>query len=536
MNLSTRSTFARPACLVLCTWIALTCGAPRLAATTLAWWDFESDLATGSVVDGQYITHTTADGVHQDAVPDLSGNSNHLSAFGDGWGTGIYRQVVPAGSLTGSQFSVQNGGSYPSLSTAGDLDRSGIAVGELAEWTIEASVRFTSLGGYQTMVGKDGVGQAFASGDSAAAPLYFQKTSGNVFSIRYIDAAGYQHLLDGSTTVEADTWYNVAATSDGDSLRIYVDGNLDAAYDLTASGSSNRAMAALDESGQEGNSGPAYSWSLLRGMYDDEHRDRVQGYLDDVRISDVALAVDDLLNPYASALSLVVNTETGEVRIRNNGSTAISLDYYRIDSPTDSALLVDDYDGTSGWYSLSDQQVDASGDGSGIGETWDEAQASVLSSQLLVENFLLGNTTLAAGESRWLGVPVDVERLAGDLVFQYAEPGGSLKRARIEYTSEVASLPGDFNDDGTVNLADYVVWRDNLGVADEHAIAGNGDGAAGVDFGDYRLWRLQFGNTLDAASGLTASQVPEPTGGLLAVIGLTLLTQAVRKRVCRYFE
>ena len=499
--------------------------APRGEAETLAWWDFESDLIAGSVTDGQYVTHTVADGVHQDAVPDMSGGGNHLSGHGDGWATGIYRSVVSAGNQTGSQFSIQNAGSYPSLFTAGDLDQSGSAVGTLAAWTIEASVNFSNISGYQTMVGKDGVGQAYSSGDSQAAPLYFQKNYGNTFSIRYIDAAGYQHLLDGQTVVEADTWYNVAATSDGNTLNLYVDGYLDASLDLTTTGSSNRAMAALDEAGQEGSSGPAYGWTVLRGMYDDTHVDRVNGFMDDIRISDTALDVAEFLNPFASGLTLAVNTATGEVRLQNDGAAAISLDYYRLDSPTDGALLTADYDGSTGWYSLSDQGVDATG--TGYGESWDEATASALSANLLVENFLLGDTTLEPGEYRWLGVPVDLQQLGDDLVFQYSEPDGSLKRARVVYTTESWGLAGDFNGDGTVDLADYTVWRNNLGAADESSLQNNGNGAAGVDLGDYQLWRLQFGQSQSVA--LAATSVPEPTGvGLLALavlaVGATRVT------------
>ena len=37
-------------------------------------------------------------------------------------------------------------------------------------------------------------------------------------------------------------------------------------------------------------------------------------------------------------------------------------------------------------------------------------------------------------------------------------------------------LAGDYNGNGTVDAADYVVWRDNLGAADESALNGNGDG------------------------------------------------------------
>lgn len=60
--------------------------------------------------------------------------------------------------------------------------------------------------------------------------------------------------------------------------------------------------------------------------------------------------------------------------------------------------------------------------------------------------------------------------------------------------------PGDFNIDGTVNLADYTVWRDNLG-GDSAALNGNGAGDATVTVADYDLWKENFGSTGGGAGG-----------------------------------
>ena len=71
-------------------------------------------------------------------------------------------------------------------------------------------------------------------------------------------------------------------------------------------------------------------------------------------------------------------------------------------------------------------------------------------------------------------------------------------------------LPGDYNNDGTVDAADYTVWRDNLGAADETALNGNGDGMNGVDEADYALWKANYGTTLGTGSAALAQAVPEP--------------------------
>jgi hypothetical protein len=89
----------------------------------------------------------------------------------------------------------------------------------------------------------------------------------------------------------------------------------------------------------------------------------------------------------------------------------------------------------------------------------------------------------------------------------------------IGFGPEVA-LPGDFNGDGSVDAADYTVWRDNLGAADESSLNGNGDGVNGVDQADYDLWKSQFGAPGSGGGSLTAGAVPEPTSVMLLAVGL----------------
>jgi hypothetical protein len=80
-------------------------------------------------------------------------------------------------------------------------------------------------------------------------------------------------------------------------------------------------------------------------------------------------------------------------------------------------------------------------------------------------------------------------------------------------------LAGDFNGDMKVDAADYTVWRDHLGQADEATLLhGNGDGMNGVDAGDYSLWKTNFGTHSGAgAGGLSAGAVPEPSSILFAL-------------------
>lgn len=92
-------------------------------------------------------------------------------------------------------------------------------------------------------------------------------------------------------------------------------------------------------------------------------------------------------------------------------------------------------------------------------------------------------------------------------------------------------LEGDFNGDGSVDAADYTVWRDNLGSGDESSLSGNGDGMNGVDAGDYTLWANNFGATSSSSSSsAAASAVPEPGTALLGVISCLSLIAVQRRK------
>jgi hypothetical protein len=83
-------------------------------------------------------------------------------------------------------------------------------------------------------------------------------------------------------------------------------------------------------------------------------------------------------------------------------------------------------------------------------------------------------------------------------------------------------LPGDYNRDGTVDAADYTVWRDSLGQTGDLAADGNEDNS--VDDDDYLLWRENFGRTEPGSgAGTSLTNVPEPaTIVLIGWVGVVL--------------
>jgi hypothetical protein len=70
---------------------------------------------------------------------------------------------------------------------------------------------------------------------------------------------------------------------------------------------------------------------------------------------------------------------------------------------------------------------------------------------------------------------------------------------------ELQPLPpaflGDYNQNGEVDAADYVVWRKTLGSAVAPYSGADGDGDGLVDQDDYGVWRAHFGETVGAGAG-----------------------------------
>jgi hypothetical protein len=93
----------------------------------------------------------------------------------------------------------------------------------------------------------------------------------------------------------------------------------------------------------------------------------------------------------------------------------------------------------------------------------------------------------------------------------------------------VVGIPGDYTDDGTVNAADYTLWRTAVGTADQ-AAAGNGSGW--VDAGDFAVWKNHYGETESGAGAGVGDfgNVPEPASMLLGLIVAAWLTAVRRQR------
>jgi autotransporter-associated beta strand protein len=85
----------------------------------------------------------------------------------------------------------------------------------------------------------------------------------------------------------------------------------------------------------------------------------------------------------------------------------------------------------------------------------------------------------------------------------------------------LGGLPGDYNDDGVVDAADYTVWRDGGPLLNETATKGV------VDAADYTAWAGNYGATFAPGSALA---IPEPAAVASLLVGLTLTLTGRRAR------
>jgi len=287
--------------------------ASTAGAATLAYWRFEGDGTTVPAVGDQVedtngrnigVTFPNAPGV---AVLDSSGNGNTLRAWEHSFAGHNYQADVPAAPLASAlpnTLSIQNAGSFPasftwSLKSAPTVDVEPI---KPLAWTIEASIKQTATTGFHnTFVGRDGNRDVGVS-DANAAPLYF-KTEGGVLRILFRDEAGnFYNLGDPTGALTLDTWYNVAAVSDGTTLSLYK-GAGTGGYTLVNSMALTPGDTRLsyDDDGSTTAGDTQWGWTVGRGRYGgsdaqgDAHVDRWFGSIDEVRISDSALTENQFL-------------------------------------------------------------------------------------------------------------------------------------------------------------------------------------------------------------------------------------------------
>lgn len=107
----------------------------------------------------------------------------------------------------------------------------------------------------------------------------------------------------------------------------------------------------------------------------------------------------------------------------------------------------------------------------------------------------------------------------GSFIVNYGA-GSAFDPTQIVLSSFLAAgVPGDYNQNGEVDAADYVLWRDNLG----SGVSLPNDDTPGVGQDDYTRWRIHFGQTAGSGGGgIATAGVPEPATAILFVLGAVI--------------
>jgi hypothetical protein len=89
-----------------------------------------------------------------------------------------------------------------------------------------------------------------------------------------------------------------------------------------------------------------------------------------------------------------------------------------------------------------------------------------------------------------------------------------------------AALPGDYNNNGTVDAGDYVVFRKNINTSN---VMPNDPIGGIIGTTQFNLWRTNFGKP--SGAGVSGSNIPEPTALVLLLVGMPAMCSRRRTNV-----
>lgn len=326
-------------------------------------------------------------------------------------------------------------------------------------------------------------------------------------------------------TLGADgSWHRIVLVFDTGStepITSYIDGNLAHAHTIAELSNFDANYPGIDK-----------RWAM-HGTFDffyDNDGDRETTLVSNLGVYDEALdfAAVGILSGAGSPifatvpnLTMKINTDTGQVSLNNDSTTAFDIEYYELLSSADSL-------DPDGWYSLSTRNLDPINGGDDPGETWDEAAGS--DKGILSEAFLQGSSVIAAGGSVSLGHGYDTTIGSTNLTFNFGLADGGLIDGQVEFVTGLGDMNGDGSvDEGDVNpfvlaLTDRAAYEAAYPGVDAD-IVGDIDGSSTLNLGDVKGFTALLASGSGAAS---ASALPEPsTFGLAALV---LLGLAQRRR------
>ena len=197
-------------------------------------------------------------------------------------------------------------------STAGDLANT-----EFRSFTAEAFVKFNTLSGVSTFIGRDDVttGSGNTGQGAGRTSLFYLQRNGSFLRVELIDRTNVTLAVANPTATVVDKWYHVAAVGDATAgtLSLYVDGQL--AGSVTGFTGLFVPTAGSDT-----------PWTIGRGDFDLLDGDAMRGWVDEVRISRAALPPQSLLNASAGGVIALptVSVSPNALTVRSGSTTTFT--------------------------------------------------------------------------------------------------------------------------------------------------------------------------------------------------------------------
>jgi hypothetical protein len=152
-------------------------------------------------------------------------------------------------------------------------------------------------------------------------------------------------------------------------------------------------------------------------------------------------------------------------------------------------------------------------------------------------NLSLGEPSIGSANASLIGRNLEFDRLrvsAGGSNSSTEQPNGAILAAsglldeiRIgtNFSSVIGPglIPGDVNGDLLVNSDDYDVIRDHFQMTNAARTNGDLNADGSVNFADFRIWKNNKTSGAGTAEGLTGGAAPEPSSFVLVAMGMFVL-------------